>query len=115
MSQIKLNLAQGSVSFAFSPESARDLKEALSTLMQSLKTIAAKTAAGKSRPKPKPSMEYRHTGDVFFEIFCNPNIYPSPFSAKVLVTLRDERIRLSTEAELTRVIEDVNQYIEQAE
>ena len=59
-------------------------------------------------------MEYRYTGDVFLEVFCNPNIYPSPFAAKVLLTIRDERIRLTTEAELTRLIEDIGQYLEQA-
>jgi hypothetical protein len=58
-------------------------------------------------------MEYRYTGDVFLEVFCNPNIYPSPFAAKVLLTLRDEKIRLTTEAELTRLIEDIEQFLEQ--
>jgi hypothetical protein len=57
-------------------------------------------------------MEYQYTGEVFLEIFCNPNIWATPFAAKVLITLRDERIRLTTEAELTRVIEDVSQYLE---
>jgi hypothetical protein len=50
---------------------------------------------------------------VFLEVFCNPNIYPSPFSAKVLLTVRDDRLRLTTEAELTRVIEDLERYIDQ--
>ncbi len=58
-------------------------------------------------------MEYQYTGEVFLEIFCNPNIWSSPFVAKVLVTLRDDRIRLTTEAQLSRLIEDVNQYLEQ--
>ncbi|GAC1483629.1 MAG: hypothetical protein NVS2B14_21700 [Chamaesiphon sp.] len=57
-------------------------------------------------------MEYQHTGDIFLEIFCNPNIWPSPFAAKVLITLRDASIRLTTEAELTRLIEDLNQYLD---
>ena len=48
----------------------------------------------------------RFTGEVLLEIFCNPNIWPTPFAAKVLVTVRDTSIRLTTEAELTRVIED---------
>lgn len=51
---------------------------------------------------------------MFLEIFCNPNIWPSPFAAKVLITVRDASIRLTTEAELTRVIEDLNQYLDQA-
>ena len=48
---------------------------------------------------------------VFLEIFCNPNIYPNPFAAKLLITLRDEQIRLTSEAELTRLIEDLDQYL----
>jgi len=30
-----------------------------------------------------------------------------------LITLRDDRIKLSTEAELSRVIDDINQYLDQ--
>ena len=77
--------------------------------MNSLKANAA--VSGK--PMPKAAMEYRYTGDVFLEVFCNPNIYPSPFAAKVLLTLRDEKIRLTTEVELTRLIEDIEQFLEQ--
>jgi len=84
----------------------------LVTLVSCLKTVAAQAGTKASnRPTPQPSLEYQHMGDVFLEIFCNPNIWPSPFAAKVLVTVRDERIRLNTEAELTRVIEDVNTYL----
>ncbi len=109
--QLTLNLVEGSVSFRFTADAARNLKQAIDQLMQSLKAVAQ--ASGGSKPSPQKPMEYQYSGDVFLEIFCNPNIWPSPFAAKVLVTLRDERIRLSTEAELTRVIEDVNQFIEQ--
>lgn len=116
MSQLKLNLNQGSIIFDFPLEATRELKAELMTLMQSLKSIAAKVASGGKRPKPKPTMEYRYRGeDIFLEVFCNPNIYPSPFSAKILITLKDEKIRIATEAELTRMLEDVNHYLEQAE
>lgn len=112
--QLKLNLIEGSVSFRFSPESAKELKTALGNLTEQLKGIAIKNNAGVTgKPTPVKSMEYMHTGDVFLEIFCNPNIWPSPFAAKLLITLRDDRIRLTTEAELTRIIEDVNQYLEE--
>lgn len=110
--QLTLNLPQGSVSFKFTPEAAQNLKKALAQLVQTLKATA-QAPGSTSKPSPQKPMEYQYTGDVFLEIFCNPNIYPSPFAAKVLVTLRDERIRVSTEAELTRLIEDVNQYLEQ--
>jgi hypothetical protein len=112
LSQLTLNLVEGSVSFNFSADAARDLQGAIAQLMQSLKATTQSVSGG-GKPSPQKPMEYRFTGDVFLEIFCNPNIWPSPFAAKVLVTLRDERIRLSTEAELTRLIEDVNQYLEQ--
>lgn len=111
MTSLTINLAQGSVSCRFTPEAARNLKKAIDELMASLK-VATQTSGG-GKPKPQKSMEYQYTGDVFLEVFCNPNIYPTPFAAKVLITLRDDRIRLSTEAELTRVIEDVHQYLEQ--
>lgn len=109
---LKLNLVEGSVSFAFTVDAARELQQAIAQLMQSLKAATQATGGG-GKPTPQKPMEYRYSGDVFLEIFCNPNIWPSPFAAKVLVTLRDERIRLTTEAELTRVIDDVNQYLEQ--
>ena len=112
--QLTLNLPQGSVSFKFTPEAARNLHKALAQLVQTLK-VMAQAPGSASKPSPQKPVEYQYTGDVFLEIFCNPNIYPSPFAAKVLITLRDERIRVSTEAELTRVIEDVNQYLEQVD
>jgi len=114
-SQLRLNLADGSVSFSFTPEAARELQGNIATLMNNLKAASAQGAgqgAGGAKPKPQQPMEYRYTGDVFLEIFCNPNIWPSPFAAKVLITVRDDRIRLSTEAELTRINEDISQYLE---
>jgi hypothetical protein len=111
-SQLTLNLVEGSVSFKFTADAARDLQAAIAQLMQNLKA-ATQASSGGGKPTPQKPMEYRFSGEVFLEIFCNPNIWPSPFAAKVLVTLRDDRIRLTTEAELTRLIEDLNQYLEQ--
>ncbi|MBW4669574.1 MAG: hypothetical protein KME60_19705 [Cyanomargarita calcarea GSE-NOS-MK-12-04C] len=110
---LTLNLIEGSVSFSFSPEAARELKAAMDQLMQSLKIVAAKPTPSGGKPTPQRPVEYRYTGEVFLEIFCNPNIWPTPFAAKVLITVRNLGIRLTTEAELTRVIEDINQYLEQ--
>lgn len=110
--QLTLNLVEGSVSFNFPPEAARTLQAALSGLMASLKVTATNTGVA-AKANPQRPMEHQYTGDVFLEVFCNPNIWPSPFAAKVLITLRDDRIRLTTEAELSRLIEDVNQYLEQ--
>jgi hypothetical protein len=112
-SPLTLNLIEGSVSFSFSAQSARELKAALDELVARLKAVAAKPTPGGSKPTPQRPVEYRYTGEVFLEIFCNPNIWPTPFAAKVLLTVRDASIRLTTEAELTRMIEDVNQYLDQ--
>lgn len=111
-SQLTLNLVEGSVRFSFPPSAARELQTALAVLMSSLKATAAQATPG-GRATPQKPMEYQYTGDVFLEIFCNPNIWASPFAAKVLITLRDDRIRLTTEAELSRLVEDINQYLEQ--
>ncbi len=114
LAQLTLNLVEGSVAFSFTPQSARELQNAIAGLMESLKAAAVKPSGSPGKKAaPQKSMEYRHTGDIFLEIFCNPNIWPSPFAAKVLITLRDDRIRITTEAELTRLVEDVNQYLEQ--
>lgn len=110
--KLTLNLVEGSVSFSFSPQAARELQNEINQLMQSLKAVSTRTTPG-TKAAPQQSLEYCYTGDVFLEIFCNPNIWATPFAAKVLITLRDAHIRLTTEAELTRVIEDINLYLEQ--
>ncbi len=110
-SPLRLNLIEGSIAFSFSPEAARELQAAIAALMASLKLTANKTPG--TKVTPQPSMEYRHTGEVFLEMFCNPNIWPTPFAAKLLITVRDDRIRLTTEAELTRIADDISQYLEQ--
>ena len=110
--RLTINLVQGSVTCQFSPEAAHTLKAELAALIASLKATSVPLTPG-AKATPQKPMEYQHTGDVFLEIFCNPNIWPSPFAAKVLITLRDDRIRLTTEAELSRLVEDVNQYLEQ--
>jgi hypothetical protein len=106
---LTINLQDGAVTFKFTPEAAKELKAAIAQLMASLKVVAG----GGGKTNPQKAMEYRYTGEVFLEIFCNPNIWPSPFAAKVLVTVRDERIKLTTEAELTRLNDDLSQYIDQ--
>jgi hypothetical protein len=113
MTQLKLNPLQGTICFNFSPQAAIDLKKEIALLMESLKIVATKASSGGGKMNPQKPMEYRYTGEVFLEVFCNPNIYPSPFAAKVLLTVRDERIRITSEAELTRLIEDLDQYLEQ--
>jgi hypothetical protein len=112
---LRLTLAEGSVTFSFDPKAAQDLKAEIAELMKSLKASAAAKPVSGDQLIPQKTMEYQYTGETFLECFCNPNIYPSPFAAKVLVTLRDDRIRLTSEVELTRLIEDLTVYLDQYE
>lgn len=114
MSQLTLNLAEGSVAFDCTESDARALQAALHELMGRLKALAAKpVGAGGARPAPLPSLDYKHPGDLRVEVFCNPNIWPTPYAAKVLLTLKSDRMRLSTETDLSRMLEDLGQYLDQ--
>ena len=115
MTQLTLNLIQGSVSFKFTPEAAKNLQESIQSLIDDLKNKSPQPQSRGNKHIPKKPMEYHYTGDVFLEVFCNPNIYPSPFAAKVLLTIRDDRIRLTSEAELTRLIEDLDNYLQNSQ
>lgn len=112
MIPLTLNLIQGSVSFNFTCHAGKNLLQEINQLMENLKQISLQYKSG-GKPSHKPSLEYQYTGNIFLELFCNPNIYPNPFSAKVLVTIRDENIRITSEAELTRLIEDLENYLAQ--
>ncbi len=109
MSQLCLNLPNGSVAFDFSLEAATELRTALDRLMVSLKALAAQPLGGKANQQP--IMEFKQREPIFVEVFCNPNIYPTPFAAKVLLTVKSTQCRLSTEAELSQLLEDVNTYL----
>lgn len=110
MSQvITLNLPDGSVQASFSAPAAQALKTDLDGLIAQMK---AASTAGSPRRQPMPPLEYRHSGDVFLEVFCNPNLWASPFAAKVLITLRDDRIRITTETGLSQLYDDLTTYLE---
>ncbi|URR35781.1 hypothetical protein NBE99_01220 [Thermosynechococcus sp. HN-54] len=108
--RIRINLVEGSVSFRFSPDAAEALRQEIQALMERMRAIANAKSRG-TLPPPQAAMEYQHVGEVFLEVFCNPNLWPNPYAAKVLLTVRDDRIRLTTEAELNRLVEDLNQFL----
>ncbi|HIK43380.1 MAG TPA: hypothetical protein IGR64_00675 [Leptolyngbyaceae cyanobacterium M65_K2018_010] len=111
---ITLNLTEGTLRFNFSPAAAQSLQADLAVLMNQLKAGATGPSPDSPRRLATSPLEYRHTGDVFLEVFCNPNIWPSPFAAKALITIRDDRIRLTTEAALSQLYEDISSYLENA-
>ncbi len=104
-----LNFATGSVSFPLSHAGATELQSILTHLMQQLH----QRSGSPPTQQPQPPTDYAHTeADLRFEVFCNPNIWPSPHAAKVLITLKHGSVRLSTETELPRVMEDLSQFLE---
>ncbi|MEL7083937.1 MAG: hypothetical protein AAF268_02770 [Cyanobacteria bacterium P01_A01_bin.3] len=104
--RITFNLDTGAVSFDCPLDTIHELNSALDTLGQRLKAVA-------TDPKsPQAPVEFRYTDGMLLELFCNPNIWPSPFAAKLNMTLKTERVRLSTELLLSQMREDISQYLE---
>ncbi len=112
---LQLDLPAGSLSLSLPPETVRDIQTALAQITEALKAVALQTSSSErgSRPRPQRPIEYQHTGQVFLEIFCNPNIWPTPFAAKILLSVRDDRLRISSEIELVRLNECIDRYFEQ--
>jgi predicted component of type VI protein secretion system len=105
--QFVLNFATGSVSFPLSHRAAQELQATLQGLIQTLRL----RASGQLTKHPITDFPLQEDG-IRLEVFCNPNIWPTPHAAQLLVTLKTESIRLSTEADLTRVMEDLSQYLQ---
>jgi hypothetical protein len=106
--QFVLNFATGSVSFPLSAAGARSLQVELEQLIDDLKTAGG----GSQRQAPLPATDWLLREETLrLEAFCNPNIWPSPHAAKVLVTLKTDLLRVSTEVELPRLLEDLGEYL----
>ena len=68
VSQLTLNLAQGSIKFNFPFEAAQALKVEIDNLMQKLKIVASKINNGEQK-KAEESLDYQYIGEVFIENF----------------------------------------------
>lgn len=112
MTVLTLQLSNGSLSLPLNLATGLELKSVLQQLLQQLRQAATPLSPGQ-RPTPQPSTDHRlEVGDIRLEVFCNPNLWPSPFAAKVLLSLRQGELRLSLETELSRLMEDLDQYLE---
>ncbi|WP_218080275.1 hypothetical protein [Anthocerotibacter panamensis] len=103
---LNLHLAEVSVRVRLSVLEAEQLEALLAQLIERIK------AAQANRKQPQAPVEYRQKEPLYLEVYGNPNLWPSPFAARVLVTLKGSEIHVSGEAELTRVLEDVQQFLE---
>ncbi|CAI6009592.1 unnamed protein product [Closterium sp. NIES-65] len=108
---IAFQIGETSLSIPFSVERAKALDAAISTLLQ---TFREKEKA--TRPQRWTTMEYRHAGDVsngdvFIEVFCNPNAYANAFQAKALITVKDDRMKFTSEGALSAIKANVDEYL----
>ena len=103
---VTFNLDAGVVSFDCPTETIHQLDATLDILNQRLKAVAIDPKS------PQPPVEFRYTEGMLLELFCNPNIWPSPFAAKLNMTLKTDRIRLSTELLLSQMREDISEFLE---
>ena len=49
----------------------------------------------------------------YLEVFCNPNAYATAFDAKVLITLRGQGLKVTTEGRLSNLKGDVDTFLGQ--
>jgi hypothetical protein len=107
---ITLDMADDTrLSFRFSLVDATELGERINDLVRAFKTI--KTAADDGKRVKEKSLEFRCERDgLKVEVECNPNVFPDAFTAKVYVVVDDGSIKVSSEALLTRVIDNVKAY-----
>ncbi|NJK61814.1 MAG: hypothetical protein HC921_03200 [Synechococcaceae cyanobacterium SM2_3_1] len=106
--QFVLNIATGSVSFPLAAAGAHALNDALRQIMERLQGAGTQ---GKKTPQPSVDVNLQQEG-LLLNLFCNPNIWPAPHAAKVLFTVKTDVMRVSTEVELPRLLEDLSDYLE---
>ncbi|MGD1903616.1 MAG: hypothetical protein ACFB9N_15395 [Geitlerinemataceae cyanobacterium] len=109
---LQLDLPAGSLTLALSPDTVREIQSALRDLNARLKAVAIRAVDRERRPQPERPLEYQYVGEMFLELFCNPNIWPTPFAAKVLLSVRDEQVRVSSEVELVGLNECLERYFD---
>lgn len=109
--QLTLPLAQGSLTLPLSVASATALQAQLDQLREAFRASASSPSGPSSPKQPQANLEFQQREPLFLEIFCNPNIWPTPFAAKLLITLKSPLIRLSVEVELPQLQEALAEFL----
>ncbi len=107
---MSLDLADDTrLSVMFNATAATELADAINVLVRSFQAIAKGTKEG--RRVIEPSLDYAFEVEgLRVKVECNPNLFPDAFSAKAYVVVDDGRVRVSSQALLTRLIDNVKAY-----
>jgi len=109
---LQIELSSGSLLIQLPPEIVREMQATLATIVDRLKATT-QTAHDRGQHPRQETVEYRYVGSVALEIFCNPNIWSSPHAAQVLVSVRNEGIRVTSEVSLPQLLDCIEQYLVQ--
>eukprot|EP00898_Chlorokybus_atmophyticus_P003831 jgi/Chlat1/4449/Chrsp29S04400 len=109
---ITFHIGETSVTVPYTKQGAAQLNESISNVLSMFKE-----KEGKPQRRRLENMEYSFKGDlsnghVFLDIVCNPNAYANAFAAKVLITVRDDRIKITSEGALSALQADVQQFLD---
>jgi hypothetical protein len=106
------HIGETTITVPLTADVARELNDGLSSVLQTFKEKEQAT-----RPKRWPSLDWKHKGDlaaggVDLEVFCNPNAYGNAFQAKVLITVKDDRMQVTSEGQLSALKADITNFLE---
>lgn len=97
------------LAFVFSLDAATRLGDGINGLVGEFKAI--KAAAADGRRHIGQSLDYVHENDgMRVAVECNPNLAPDAFQSKVYVVVDDGKVKVSGQAMLTRIIDNVKAY-----
>ncbi len=98
------------ISFTLGKDALKELMEELDHLIVVFKEAQAAKAKGE-RAVRVDAMEFMHEEEgLRFSVDCNPNLFENAFSATAYVMVDDGRVRVSSTAQLTRMIDNVKTY-----
>lgn len=97
------------LSFQFGAEPVTQLAKEINGLLRSFSEIAKSASSKKKIIADRLEYEYQ-SNSMNVSVECNPNLFPDAFSAKVYVVVDDGNVRVASQAQLTKLIENVKTY-----
>lgn len=99
---LTLHLPDGTLRVGLADQAASDLLSRLQALHRSWQQAV---------PPPRPQLDVVYADPVRIEFFCNPNLWPHPSAAQVLVTVRHPQVQLSAQMPLPQLLADLEAWL----